>query len=187
MTLQPSYSIPVKVCIVLVDLIENFPTGLEGIHLVRTVTQLDPFMIGTPLSSEISGTEHTVKSHDAATYYTAAHHNKPSFLMHSDGVVNLSQSISDSIFEDEGTSSPTLSEDGDRFDFDENLPKRGKDVESRYENLPEVTLSAFDETGRKEDDIKVIKQRRFTGRKPVISSHCANQSCSELTIDDVLG
>ncbi|PBK77725.1 hypothetical protein ARMSODRAFT_1077406 [Armillaria solidipes] len=107
--------------------------------------------------------------------------------MHRDGVVNLSQSTSDSFFEDEGNSSPTLSEDGGRFDFDENLPKRGKDVESRYENLPEVTLSAFDETGRKEEDIKVIKQRRFSGRKPVISSHRANQSCSELTIDSVLG
>lgn len=44
--------------------------------------------------------------------------------MHSDGVVDLSQSTSDSFFEDEGTSSPTLSEDGGRFDFDENLPKR---------------------------------------------------------------
>ncbi|KAK0483243.1 hypothetical protein IW261DRAFT_935594 [Armillaria novae-zelandiae] len=115
-----------------------------------------------------------------------AHHNKPSFSMHTDGVVSSSQSSSDSFFEDEGASSPTLSEDGGRFDFDENLPKRGKDVESHYGNLPEVTLSAFDETNRKEDDIEVIKQRRFTGWKPIISAHCANQSCSELTINDVL-
>lgn len=106
--------------------------------------------------------------------------------MHTDDVAIFSQSSSDSFFEDEGTSSSMLSEDGGRFDFDENLPKRGKDVESHYENLSEVTLSAFDETGRKEDVIEVIKQRRFTSRKPVISAHCADQSCSELAIDDVL-
>ena len=51
---------------------------------------------------------------------------------------------------------------------------------------PEVTLSAFAETGRVESSIPVLKQRSYTGRKPVISSALANTPCADLGVDGML-
>ncbi len=53
-------------------------------------------------------------------------------------------------------------------------------------SLPEVTLSAFDETGRVESSIPVLKQRSYIGRNPVISSALADTPCADLGVDGVL-
>ncbi len=55
-----------------------------------------------------------------------------------------------------------------------------------YNSLPEVTLSAFDETGRVESSIPVLKQRSYIGRNPVISSALADTPCTDLGVDGVL-
>ncbi|PBK76411.1 hypothetical protein ARMSODRAFT_969128 [Armillaria solidipes] len=47
-----------------------------------------------------------------------------------------------------------------------------------YPFLPEVTISAFTETGIAEGSIVVAKQRAFTSRKPVISSRLADTPCA---------
>ncbi|SJL18066.1 uncharacterized protein ARMOST_21638 [Armillaria ostoyae] len=52
--------------------------------------------------------------------------------------------------------------------------------------LPEVTLSAFTETGQAESSIKVPKQRSYTSRSPVISSSLADTPCATLGIEGVL-
>ncbi|PBK72024.1 hypothetical protein ARMSODRAFT_1016028 [Armillaria solidipes] len=52
--------------------------------------------------------------------------------------------------------------------------------------LPEVTLSAFTETGQAESSIKVPKQRSYTGLSPVISSSLADTPCATLGIEGVL-
>ncbi|KAK0435878.1 hypothetical protein EV421DRAFT_1908380 [Armillaria borealis] len=52
--------------------------------------------------------------------------------------------------------------------------------------LPEVTLSAFTETGQAESSIEVPKQRSYTGRSPVISSCLADTPCTTLGIEGVL-
>ncbi|KAK0429891.1 hypothetical protein EV421DRAFT_2025601 [Armillaria borealis] len=55
-----------------------------------------------------------------------------------------------------------------------------------HNSLPEVTLSAFDETGRVESSILVLKQRSYIGREPVISSALADTPCAALGVDGVL-
>ncbi|KAK0430336.1 hypothetical protein EV421DRAFT_2090940 [Armillaria borealis] len=52
--------------------------------------------------------------------------------------------------------------------------------------LPEVTISAFTETGQAETSIMVPRQRAYTGRKPVISSHLADTPCATLGIQGLL-
>ncbi|KAK0430123.1 hypothetical protein EV421DRAFT_1913380 [Armillaria borealis] len=53
-------------------------------------------------------------------------------------------------------------------------------------DLPEVTLSALIETCREESTIPVLKQRSYTGNRPVISSALADTPCADLGIDGVL-
>ncbi len=55
-----------------------------------------------------------------------------------------------------------------------------------HNSLPEVTLSAFDETDRVESNIPVLKQRSYIGREPVISSTLADTPCADLGVDGVL-
>ncbi|KAK0184435.1 hypothetical protein F5146DRAFT_1074633 [Armillaria mellea] len=55
-----------------------------------------------------------------------------------------------------------------------------------HDNYTEVTLSAFAETGRVESSIPVLKQRSYTGRKPVMSSALANTPCADLGVDGML-
>ncbi|KAK0499258.1 hypothetical protein EDD18DRAFT_1377286 [Armillaria luteobubalina] len=52
-------------------------------------------------------------------------------------------------------------------------------------NLPEIALSALAETGQAEFAIPVLKQRTYTGNKPVIASALANTPCAVLGIDGV--
>ncbi|KAK0493678.1 hypothetical protein EDD18DRAFT_1177964 [Armillaria luteobubalina] len=61
------------------------------------------------------------------------------------------------------------------------------DVENDSCARKRVTLSALAEIGQEESSIPVLKQRLYTGRKPVISSPLANTPCAELGIDGVLG
>ncbi|KAK0477216.1 hypothetical protein EDD18DRAFT_1469346 [Armillaria luteobubalina] len=53
-------------------------------------------------------------------------------------------------------------------------------------NLPELTLSALDETGHAELTIPVPKQQSYTCNKPVISSALADTPCADLGMDGVL-
>ncbi|KAK0458739.1 uncharacterized protein EV420DRAFT_1763839 [Desarmillaria tabescens] len=53
-------------------------------------------------------------------------------------------------------------------------------------SLPEVTISAFTETGQPESSIVVPLQRAYTGRWPVISSHLADTPCATLGIQGLL-
>ncbi|PBK69878.1 hypothetical protein ARMSODRAFT_1018618 [Armillaria solidipes] len=53
-------------------------------------------------------------------------------------------------------------------------------------SLPEVTISAFTETGQAESSIVVPKQRAYTGTKPVISSHLADTPCVTLGVRGLL-
>ncbi|PBK61741.1 hypothetical protein ARMSODRAFT_920924 [Armillaria solidipes] len=55
----------------------------------------------------------------------------------------------------------------------------------RHQRSPEVTLSAFSETGQEESTIPVWRQRSYTGRM-VISSALANTPCADLGITGVL-
>ncbi|KAK0453556.1 hypothetical protein EV421DRAFT_1701478 [Armillaria borealis] len=52
--------------------------------------------------------------------------------------------------------------------------------------LPEVTISAFTETGQEESSIAVPLQRAYTGRKPVITSRLADTPCAILGIQGLL-
>ncbi|KAK0493372.1 hypothetical protein EDD18DRAFT_1289421 [Armillaria luteobubalina] len=52
--------------------------------------------------------------------------------------------------------------------------------------FPEVTISAFNETGQAESSIKVPSQRSYTGRKPVIPSSLADTRCATLGIAGLL-
>ncbi len=54
------------------------------------------------------------------------------------------------------------------------------------ESLPEVTLSAFTETGHTGSSILVPKQRSYIGRYPVIPSSLANTRCADLGAEGVL-
>ncbi|SJL08035.1 uncharacterized protein ARMOST_11394 [Armillaria ostoyae] len=54
------------------------------------------------------------------------------------------------------------------------------------ESLPEVTLSAFTETGQAESHILVPKQRSYIGRYPVIPSSLMNTRCTDLGAEGVL-
>ncbi|PBK76418.1 hypothetical protein ARMSODRAFT_1011668 [Armillaria solidipes] len=51
---------------------------------------------------------------------------------------------------------------------------------------PEVTISAFTETGQEESSIIVPLQRAYSGRIPVISSHLADTPCATLGIQGLL-
>ncbi|KAK0431254.1 hypothetical protein EV421DRAFT_1928419 [Armillaria borealis] len=51
---------------------------------------------------------------------------------------------------------------------------------------PKVTISAFSETGEAESSIKVLHQRSYTGRKPVMPSPLADTPCATLGIQGVL-
>ncbi|KAK0436336.1 uncharacterized protein EV420DRAFT_239002 [Desarmillaria tabescens] len=53
-------------------------------------------------------------------------------------------------------------------------------------SLPEVTISAFTETGQPDSSIIVPLQRAYTGRKPVISSRLADTPCATLGIQGLL-
>ncbi|PBK76377.1 hypothetical protein ARMSODRAFT_1011639 [Armillaria solidipes] len=55
-----------------------------------------------------------------------------------------------------------------------------------YLSLPEVTISAFIETGQEESSIIVPLQRAYTGRKPVISSRLADTPCATLGVQGLL-
>ncbi|KAK0447038.1 uncharacterized protein EV420DRAFT_1569619 [Desarmillaria tabescens] len=50
----------------------------------------------------------------------------------------------------------------------------------------QTTLSAHAETGQEETSIPVLKQRLYTGRKPIISSVLANTPCADLDTDGIL-
>ncbi|KAK0474695.1 hypothetical protein EDD18DRAFT_1339112 [Armillaria luteobubalina] len=52
--------------------------------------------------------------------------------------------------------------------------------------LPRITISAFTETGQAEESIQVPKQRRYTGRRPVIPSSLADAPCASLGVQGVL-
>ncbi|PBK64853.1 hypothetical protein ARMSODRAFT_978808 [Armillaria solidipes] len=52
--------------------------------------------------------------------------------------------------------------------------------------LPKFTLSAFTETGQAESSIKVLKQRSYTGRSPVIPCSLADTPCATLGVQGVL-
>ncbi|SJL10659.1 uncharacterized protein ARMOST_14050 [Armillaria ostoyae] len=56
----------------------------------------------------------------------------------------------------------------------------------KYEYLPQVTLSALNETGRAESTIPVLQQRSYTGKKPVITSALADARCIDLGMDRIL-
>ncbi|PBK73178.1 hypothetical protein ARMSODRAFT_719335 [Armillaria solidipes] len=58
--------------------------------------------------------------------------------------------------------------------------------EPEYNTLPKVTISATIETGQAESSIKVPKQRKYTGRRPVIPSSLADIPCATLGVQGVL-
>ncbi|KAK0479162.1 hypothetical protein IW261DRAFT_1399540 [Armillaria novae-zelandiae] len=74
----------------------------------------------------------------------------------------------------------------------DNAPELNKVVRRRppiyheRPNLPDITLTAFAETGRAELTIPVLKQRSYTGNKCVISSALADTGCADLGVDGVL-
>ncbi|PBK68814.1 hypothetical protein ARMSODRAFT_1019394 [Armillaria solidipes] len=53
-------------------------------------------------------------------------------------------------------------------------------------SFPEVTISAFTETGQAETSIMVPLQQAYTGREPVISSRLADTPCATLGIQGLL-
>ncbi|KAK0479126.1 hypothetical protein IW261DRAFT_1336769 [Armillaria novae-zelandiae] len=53
-------------------------------------------------------------------------------------------------------------------------------------NLPDITFTALTETGRAESTIPVLKQRSYTGNKPVISSALTDTRCAALGVDGIL-
>ncbi|KAK0436390.1 hypothetical protein EV421DRAFT_1908007 [Armillaria borealis] len=61
-----------------------------------------------------------------------------------------------------------------------------EDAHRRYENLSEVTISAFEDSAQAELLIKVPLQRVWTGRKPVISSSLADTPCADLGVGGLL-
>ncbi|KAK0500732.1 hypothetical protein EDD18DRAFT_778005 [Armillaria luteobubalina] len=79
--------------------------------------------------------------------------------------------------------------------------EKSEDEESQHEDMgrkenesatpepieyPEVTISAFTETGREESSIVVPLQRAYTGRKPVIPSRLADTPCATLGVDGLM-
>ncbi|KAK0218828.1 hypothetical protein IW262DRAFT_1297962 [Armillaria fumosa] len=61
-----------------------------------------------------------------------------------------------------------------------------EDAHRRYENLSEVTISAFEDSTQADSLIKVPLQRVWTGRKPVISSSLADTPCADLGVGGLL-
>ncbi|KAK0473063.1 hypothetical protein IW261DRAFT_1611289 [Armillaria novae-zelandiae] len=54
------------------------------------------------------------------------------------------------------------------------------------EEYPEVTISAFTETGQEESSIVVPLQRAYTDRKPVITSRLADTPCATLGVQGLM-
>ncbi|KAK0477773.1 hypothetical protein IW261DRAFT_251749 [Armillaria novae-zelandiae] len=61
-----------------------------------------------------------------------------------------------------------------------------EDLENNDCVRKQVTLTALTEIGQEESSIPVLKQRSYTGTKPVISSPLANTPCAELGTDGFL-
>ncbi|KAK0500943.1 hypothetical protein EDD18DRAFT_1280248 [Armillaria luteobubalina] len=72
------------------------------------------------------------------------------------------------------------------WDDEEIAFKENEWASRKPEQYPEVTISAFTETGREESSIAVPLQRAYTGRKPVITSHLANTPCATLGVQGLL-
>ncbi|KAK0500737.1 hypothetical protein EDD18DRAFT_778097 [Armillaria luteobubalina] len=69
-------------------------------------------------------------------------------------------------------------------DWDDDWDVESEDEEeSKY---PEVTISAFTETGREESSIVVPKQRAYTGLYPVIPSRLADTPCATLGVNGLM-
>ncbi|KAK0461557.1 hypothetical protein IW261DRAFT_1374950 [Armillaria novae-zelandiae] len=67
------------------------------------------------------------------------------------------------------------------------MERKEKEWETRKPvEYPEVTISAFTETGREESSIVVPLQRIYTGRKPVIPSILAGTPCATLGAQGLL-
>ncbi|SJL13358.1 uncharacterized protein ARMOST_16800 [Armillaria ostoyae] len=78
--------------------------------------------------------------------------------------------------------SEQMSEDYD----DEDDSSSGYSKEEEYTSPPQFTLSSLTETGKEESTIPVLKQRSYTGRKPVIPCALADTPCADLGVEGVL-
>ncbi|KAK0453066.1 hypothetical protein EV421DRAFT_647444 [Armillaria borealis] len=98
----------------------------------------------------------------------------------------ISEAIPDSLSELQSeqlsTSSVVISSEAS----DNSDSERSWDSDYEYTTLPKVTISATIETGQAESTIKVPKQRKYTGRKPVIPSSLADTPCATLGVQGVL-
>ncbi|KAK0461563.1 hypothetical protein IW261DRAFT_1408923 [Armillaria novae-zelandiae] len=75
----------------------------------------------------------------------------------------------------------------DKRRWEEQMRDKEKEWATRKPvEYPEVTISAFTETGREESSIVVPLQRIYTGRKPVIPSIRAGTSCATLGAQGLL-
>ncbi|KAK0431336.1 hypothetical protein EV421DRAFT_1911985 [Armillaria borealis] len=78
----------------------------------------------------------------------------------------------------------------DRYRSDVHGVGQGRDhypkMRLKYAGLPEVTLSAFTETGKPEFSISVLKQRNYTGGDPIITSSLADTPCIYLGVEGLL-
>ncbi|KAK0473099.1 hypothetical protein IW261DRAFT_1570239 [Armillaria novae-zelandiae] len=70
--------------------------------------------------------------------------------------------------------------------YREILDKENEWATRKPVEYPEVTISAFTETGREESSIVVPLQRIYTGRKPVIPSILAGTPCSTFNMQSLL-
>ncbi|KAK0437168.1 hypothetical protein EV421DRAFT_1075529 [Armillaria borealis] len=64
--------------------------------------------------------------------------------------------------------------------------KIAEDAHRQYQSLPEVIISAIDETSSADLHVQVPEQRIYTGRKPVITSSLADTPCASLGADGLL-
>ncbi|KAK0461577.1 hypothetical protein IW261DRAFT_1629257 [Armillaria novae-zelandiae] len=75
----------------------------------------------------------------------------------------------------------------DKWEWEEELSHKESQWRTRKPvEDPEVTISAFTETGREESSIVVPLQRIYTGRKPVIPSILAGTPCTTLGAQGLL-
>ncbi|KAK0234008.1 hypothetical protein IW262DRAFT_1452554 [Armillaria fumosa] len=71
--------------------------------------------------------------------------------------------------------------------YDEEMADKENEWDTRKpEQYPEVTISAYTESGREESSIVVPLQRVYTGRKPVITSSLADTPCATLGVQGLL-
>ncbi|KAK0214652.1 hypothetical protein EDD85DRAFT_502601 [Armillaria nabsnona] len=77
------------------------------------------------------------------------------------------------------------SDDEEMNELDDYEMNDSDDDEEAVE-YPEVTISAFTETGQDESSIIVPLQRAYTGRKPVISSRLADTPCATFGVQGLL-